>query len=190
VSIKISSIGETISLVALKAFAREAKINTYASDGGQVPRSRIWVPGNNEHEYSNGIFYYRDSYCGFLSAPGRELIKTLGPSGKSVWSMSYDGGMDWPFMKLDEPSGTFARYVFRFLKLALENPSPELPARGPEHFTHEDFPDLVYNCHTTGNFERFRGIESIQYSKKKDANEPKRHKAFQQAFAGGIIMYK
>lgn len=177
--------GRFIDEIKLRGFIYDAKINTYASGKGEVPKYNLWVPGNKEHEYQGFDFYYRDSYCGFLVAPGREVVKLGGPADLTIWSMSYDGGMTVPYIKFDDPSINLAKYIFQFLKLSLSAVPNELPLRGPGSFRHQDYPDLTYNCTVKGDLTRFTGTECIFAEVQK---VPKI--AFSQTFTGGMVIHR
>lgn len=98
----------------LAKFLVEAKKNTYASANKMnIDPER---PLHDELEYSDGEFYYRDSYVGFFQAPGMEEVR-LGKEGKTIWTMAYSGGMLPKYQgKLDI---LFAKKAFGFLKKAL-----------------------------------------------------------------------
>lgn len=176
--------GVAVDIDELQEFVYRAKKNTYATGGGKVEDSRLWVPGHKEHEYAEGDLYYRDSYAGYLSAPGRELVKIGGERGLAVWSMYYEGGMKPPYDILSEENVAFAKYCFGLLKNALANVPEDMPFRGPMIFRDEEHTDLIYHCHLMrSKFTRFSGYENIVKGSGFKIT-------FEQNFGGGIIIYK
>lgn len=156
----------------LAEFLVKAKKSTYASlDVMNIKPER---PGFNELEYEEGRFYYRDSYCGFFFAPGTEVVRLGGRSGKPIWTMFYGGGMK-PEHHNDQK---FASDVFTFLKKVLSNVKADKPFRGPERFEEGDF---LYTCTVKGNILDFHGEEKIFFKDKE---------VFRQFFAGGMIIYE
>lgn len=169
----------------LAKFIYNAKIATYASGGDEVPEARAWIPGNKEYEYQDMGFYYRDSYCGYLRAPGREWVKIENENGLSVWSMAYDGGMLPPYDILTPENLVRAHRTFEFLKEALSAVPKGLPLRGPAIFSSSKFKGMNYLM-THGDEEkddiaRFAGWETIT-----ENSVP----IFKQDIVGGIIVYK
>ncbi len=179
--------GIVIDLAEIKRFVRKAKKATYASGGGLVPENWVQIPGNTEHEYqtvmrSGTRLYYRDSYCGYLTAPGREIVRLGGKDGLAVWSMSYDGGMVKPYETLGEQNLSVAGKVFSFLKGALSKVPKDLPLRGPWIYETAQYPGLTYQCHIFAqDFGQFSGEELI-------ISECNR--IFHQRFSGGIIVHR
>ena len=180
--------GIFISIPRLMGFVYEAKIHTYATGEGIVPPERIWIPGNKEHEYSSFSdpdydLYYRDSYSGYLAAPGREYVKLGDENGLTVWSMSYDGGMKPPFDVLNPENVAFAHECFGLLKMALCQPPKEMPLRGPDIFHNEKYSDWIYHFHFwTGDFRGFAASEAII----RDGLD----EVFKQNIAGGLVIHK
>jgi len=85
-----------IDMNKLTKFLVTAKKGTYASKNSiEIEAER---PGHKELEFEKDGFYYRDSYVGFFQAPGMEEVR-LGKDGKTIWTMSYSGGMLPEFQK-------------------------------------------------------------------------------------------
>lgn len=155
-----------INLNELRKFLVKAKISTYAGGGKEVEPQR---PGFKELEYKEGNYEYRDSYCGFYSAPGQEIVRF---NGKPIWHMAYSGGMKKGFHYNLE----FAKQTFKFLKECLKRVSEEKPYRGPDNFKEKDY---EYVNNVEGNIEEFRGLEKILFKGKV---------VFEQNYMGGVII--
>ena len=151
---------EILYNVSFLKFLITAKQNTYASDGNLVTASRS---GSKDLVYHEGPFSYLDTYLGDFNFIGEEAVWY---EEKAVWGMNYYGRM----LVEKIPPG-----FSHFLKSALLNVPQEMPFRGPEEFTEDDF---SYNCSTEGNIEWFRGKEFICY---------KGQKIYQLYFHGGEI---
>ena len=94
------------TLQQLNEFLGKASLETYAGDGQETTSQR---PGFIEFEYKKGDFLYRDSYAGFLTSAGQEVVWYR---GIPIWTQQYGGGMD-PKYQNDE---AFAHETFSFLK--------------------------------------------------------------------------
>jgi hypothetical protein len=157
-----------INLKELAKFLVEAKIQTYAGDGKEIPPQR---PEFRELEFTEGDWGYRDSYAGFYSAPGQEIVRF---KGKPVWTMAYSGGM----IKEYHGDLDFAIKTFSFLKKALKKVDESNPYRGPKLFQEEDW---EYTNSIEGDITNFKGTEKIFYKEKE---------VFKQDYIGGLIISK
>ena len=157
-----------INLKILAKFLVKAKINTYASNGSEITPQR---PGFNELEFIERDLEYRDSYCGFFSAPGQEIVRY---KGKPVWNMAYNGGMSKEYISNIEFSGK----VYKFLKEALKKVEESKPFRGPNNLKQGNF---EYINVSSGNIASFKGTEKIFYQGKE---------VFRQDYIGGLIIDK
>ncbi len=153
------------SLVELAGFLVRAKKSTYAGNGSLVLPQK---PGFKELEFRLGDFYYRDSYTGYYQALGMETVYF---QNKSVWAMSYNGGMKKDFYSVSSET-------FGFLKKALSLVPEEFPFRGPKKFKENDF---EYSFSFKGNIEQFVGEETIKLKAKK---------IYSQNIIGGLIIEK
>jgi len=151
----------------LANFLVKAKKQSYAGDGKKVTPQR---PGFEELEYSDGDYVYRDSYTGFLSAPGQEIVRF---KGTAIWSMAYSGGMKKEFHN----NRKFVERVFTFLKKALSRVTEDMPFRGPKNFKEGDF---EYSNEFEGDITNFKGHEKILFKGKE---------VFSQDYVGGLIVY-
>ncbi|MFH1174551.1 MAG: DUF5680 domain-containing protein [archaeon] len=152
----------------LAAFLVEAKKATYAGNGTEVTPER---PGFKELEYSQEKWNYRDSYVGFFSAPGQEVVRF---QGKPVWIMSYSGGM----RPLFNTNIVYAKEVFAFLKRCLLLIPEDSPFRGPK--LHEEG-DWKYTNNVQGDLSYFFGYESIFHQSEL---------VFRQQYIGGAVREK
>lgn len=160
-----------IDLNKLAKFLVKAKKGTYAS----LNRMKIEAerPMHDELEFTEGDFYYRDSYVGFFQAPGMEEVR-LKKDGKTVWTMAYSGGMLPDFQTDIE----FAKKVFTLLKKALELVDEKNPFRGPANLKDGDW---EYKNKINGDIKRFNGYEQIFFKNKL---------VFSQEYIGGIVIDK
>ena len=160
---------EKINLEELAKFLVKAKVNTYATiDKMKITPERL---GFDELEYKEGDFYYRDSYCGFFQAPGMEIVRF---KGNPIWTLAYSGGM----LEGLQEDVKYANQVFTFLKDALKNVPVEIPFRGPENFTNDEW---KYINKVEGNIVRFIGKEKILHQGRE---------VFSQDYIGGIVIEK
>ena len=162
-----------MDLKKLVKFLVEAKKKTYAS--ANKMNIDLERPLHDELEFSNGEFYYRDSYVGFFQAPGIEEVR-LGEEGKTIWTMAYSGGM------LPKYQGMlnilFAKKTFGFLKKALNLVEESKPYRGPEKLEEGDW---KYESSVKGDIKRFIGHEKIFF---------KGEEVFSQDYIGGLVLDK
>ena len=152
----------------LAEFLVKAKTQTYAGDGHKVEPQR---PGFKEFEFSDGDWNYRDSYAGFYSAPGQEVVRF---QGEPVWTMVYSGGMRPKYQGQED----FSRQTFAFLKKALLGVGKSQPFRGPGKF---HFGGFEYLNIVEGDVTDFHGVEKIFH----DGDE-----VFRQNYIGGLIVPK
>lgn len=157
-----------INFDELKEFLVKAKVNTYAGDGKEIVSQR---PDFKELEFSEGDWYYRDSYTGFYQAPGQEIVRF---KGEVVWAMAYSGGMKRKFFNKPD----FTKQIFNFLKKCLEQVNKEIPYRGPLNFKEGDYD---YINKVKGNIKEFTGCEKILYQGKV---------VFKQSYIGGLVIPK
>ena len=152
----------------LAEFLVRAKRAAYAGDGIEILAERL---GFKELEFIDGYWEYRDSYSGFFSAPGQEIVRYL---GEPVWAMAYYGGMRKEFFG-DE---ALATKTFEFLKEVLQQVEPSKPYRGPSEFRRSEW---FYHCSITGDITDFLGQEHILLNE---------HEVFRQNYIGGLIISK
>ena len=160
-----------MDLNRLAKFLVEAKKKTYASANKMDIDSER--PLHEELEFSDGEFYYRDSYVGFFQAPGMEEVR-IGKEGKTIWTMAYSGEM------LPKYQGKlnilFAKKTFGFLKKALTLIEESKPYRGPEKLKEGDW---KYKCSVGGDIKKFIGHEKIFF---------KEEEVFSQDYIGGLVL--
>ena len=130
---------------SLISFLIKAKRNTYAAKGVESESSR---PSSHDLHFTEGDFLYIDSFLGGEKFSGEEAVFY---KSSPLWAMNYSGRVI-----SNEFSGDF-------LKLSLMNPPKEMPFRGPEFFSQDDY---TYKNECSGEFEWFQGYEQIFYSKK------------------------
>ena len=160
-----------IDLKKLAKFLVKAKKATYAS----INKMKIEAerPMHDELEFSEGDFYYRDSYSGFFQAPGMEEVRLV-KNGATIWTMAYSGGMLSKYQKDAE----FAKQTFTLLKKALSSVNEKIPYRGPKNMINGDW---EYVNNVKGDIKRFLGHEKIFYKKKE---------VFSQDYIGGLVIEK
>ncbi len=141
----------------LIAFLCKAKKNTYAAAGAETTPSR---PASHDLSFSEGAYYYHDTYLGGERFIGEEA---LWKNGQPVWAMNYSGRV------LSD------RFSGDFLKSALLRVPPEQPFRGPPHYSAGEY---AYYAHIDGGFEWYSGHEDIFWS-----NE----KTYECLFHGGLV---
>jgi len=141
-----------VPLKQLNKFLGRAAAACYAGSGNEVRPQR---PGFKEFNYSVGLLRYRDSYAGYFSSAGQEVVWYR---GKPIWTQSYCGGMG-PRYRDDEE---FAHHTFDFLKCALSHGVKyrRFQPRGPRSFS-----DRYWRYYSAwkGDIERFEGHERIMY---------------------------
>lgn len=157
-----------LNLELLAKFLVKAKVNTYAGDSKEIIPQR---PAFRELGFVEGDWEYRDSYSGFYSAPGQEIVCH---KGFPVWNMAYNGGM----LKEYHGDFNFSKKTFEFLKKAIKLVGTKRPFRGPEYFKEGNF---EYFDKSEGDITNFRGTERILYNGKK---------VFEQDYIGGLIVPK
>ena len=139
-------------------FLIRAKKATYAGKGPETAPSR---PASHDLKYSEGDLMYLDTYLGGGRFAGEEALWI---SGAPLWSMNYAGRVTG-----DHFSGDF-------LKEALSHVPEDKPFRGPEVYSHGDH---TYRCSVEGDFDWFRGRETIEY---------RGETIYECVFHGGIII--
>lgn len=128
---------------AVIVFLIRAKKATYAGKGGEAASSR---PQSHDLHYSEGDYFYCDTYLGGESFFGEEAVWI---DGAPVWSMNYGGVV------------TGENFSGDFLKNALLRVPREAPYRGPEIYREGEY---LYRCKVQGNFEWFQGYEEIFFA--------------------------
>ena len=123
-------------------FLIRAKKATYAGKGKETTSSR---PESHDFIYSEGNYFYYDTYLGGGKFSGEEALWI---SGKPFWSMNYVGRV-----KGSNFSGDF-------LKEALLNVPLDKPFRGPKNYSNGEY---TYKCEVKGSFEWFQGYEIISF---------------------------
>ncbi|MBI4437385.1 hypothetical protein HY631_00315 [Candidatus Uhrbacteria bacterium] len=165
---------DPVFLRDLNSFLGRATLQTYAGNGLPVPpRDTQRSPGFKELVYREGSWLYRDSYTGFLTSAGQEIVCY---NDVPVWSQSYAGGMRERYRDPD-----LARDCFRFLKDALTaggRPHAFQP-RGPR--LHEES-GWRYVCTWNGDITDFQGQETIRCSGSTSI-------IFFHRFFGGVILH-
>lgn len=164
------------TLEQLNNFLGKAALATYAGGGKIVDPSRpdfvSRFPGFKELEYKEGDFYYRDSYAGFFTSAGQEVVWF---KEKPVWTQVYGGGM-LPEFQSDE---AFTHRTFDFLKKALSHGEEKeaFQPRGEREFVFEDW---KYQCDWGGDITSFKGSEEILF---------KGQPVFRHDFSGGLLKW-
>lgn len=164
---------QQINLKELSKFLVRAKKATYAGEGREVAPER---PGFKELEYKEGIWSYRDSYTGFYSAPGQEIVRL---NDKPVWAMAYSGGMMPGF----SDDLNLAKETFSFLKDMLKEVEEWAPFRGSVGFRSVSEGKWIYENELPrgADIRDFIGREKIRYHN---------NLVFAQDYIGGIIRSK
>lgn len=152
----------------LKKFLYNANAKGYAGGAQEITPQR---PGFNELEYSEGDWYFRDSYAGSFFAPGQEIVYF---QDKPIWAMAYAGGMKFEFHNQPE----IAKETFQFLKKALLAMDPEKPFRGSAELIDGDW---RYISTLDGDIKDFIGNEKIFKGDEL---------MFEQNFIGGLVVDK
>ncbi|MBN1696741.1 MAG: hypothetical protein JW881_04445 [Spirochaetales bacterium] len=129
----------------LGSFLVKAKINTYAAQKGHVSPSRR---ASKDMAYTEGDYYYLDSYFGERDFSGQEIVYFR---DKPVWCMNYYGTM----LKEDPPPG-----FIETLREALLKVTVAAPFRGPEEYRRGTY---IYRCSHEGTVSFFKGTEDIRY---------------------------
>ena len=123
-------------------FLIRAKRATYAGKGAETAPSR---PKSHDLKYTEGDLTYIDTYLGGDRFAGEEALWI---SGIPRWSMNYAGRVLGESFSGD------------FLKEALLHVPEEEPYRGPREYVNGCY---TYRCEPEGDFEWFRGKETIEY---------------------------
>jgi len=132
---------ENINFEELKKFIAEARINTYAGEGGLVKNSLL--NGSHQLEYKKGKYFYRDIFfAGKKNFIGQEVVYL---NNNPIWSMVYSGSA--------EPEE-----ITPFLKKSLSVLS-EKCRFGEKCVLKEN--NLLYEDNGQGTLERFGGEEQI-----------------------------
>lgn len=141
-----------MNLEALNDFLNKASLATYAGGGKRLETAK---KGFVDMEYSEGDFYYRDSFAGFLASHGQE---TVWFQDMPVWMCSYAGGMRGS--KIDDTD--FADKTFEFLKKAMRSSkkNKDFHPRGPKILNDGDW---EYINNYAGDISNFKGHEEIHY---------------------------
>ncbi len=155
-------------LAELNQFIGKASKATFAGSGTTVEKPQR--DGFEELEYTEGDWYYRDSYVGFIRSWGQEVVSY---KGQPYWTCLYGGGMTEGFM-----DDNMAEKTFVFLKKVLSAGEKEnqFQPRGPKDFTDGEW---TYRCDVQGSIEKFQGHEYI--TRNSDI-------VFMHDFVGGLIV--
>ena len=127
---------------SIVSFLIRAKQATYAGKGAETSSSRI---GSHDLVYQENNLMYYDTYLGGDRFAGEEALWI---SDVPYWSMNYAGRV------------TGRPFSGDFLKEALLHVPEEMPYRGPEKYVSGDY---AYECAMEGDFDWFRGKETIRY---------------------------
>jgi len=119
---------------------------TYASQGDEASVSPL-LPRARRLEYREGALLYRDIYFGFRHFVGQGIVYY---DSSPIWAMGYAGGI--------LPTEVDAAELYEFLRLALQQVTPERPYRRPRLLRSRPY---LYRDVTHGRVERFWGIETI-----------------------------
>ncbi len=132
----------------LYEFIDRAGKATWAGNGEKIKPER---QGFDELEYSEGDFYYRDSYTGYTKSRGMELVRY---KGQAVWAAGYGGGMVEGKEDLEDE-------CFTFLKKAMSTDEEGFQSfRGSHNFKDGDW---EYSYKQEGDILEFSGYEEIKY---------------------------
>ena len=154
------------SLEELHEFLGKATKATYAGNGGKAQSQRI---GFTEFEYAEGKFAYRDSYAGFFTSAGQEVVWY---GGNPIWTQQYSGGMERTYQN----DKHFANQTYEFLKIVLsQGEKTVFQPRGPKEFAQGEW---KYICEWTGDIASFEGQEQILH---------KDEVVFRHSFSGGVL---
>jgi len=126
------------------SFIINAKLNSWVGDG-----NKHYGPDySRNYSYHENELKYYDQYFGNLMDGGREIIFY---NDNPIWILCYHGGVHWEYN--DE-----SKCIFNFLRIALANPPPEFPLRGPRYYEEKRY-EYFNNYH--GDFYYFSGNETI-----------------------------
>lgn len=147
----------------LYEFIDRAGKATWAGGGEKITPERA---GFDELEYSEGDFYYRDSYTGYTKSRGMEVVRY---KDQTVWAAGYGGGMV-------DGKESLENECFTFLKKAMSTDEEGFQSfRGPHNFKDGDW---EYSYTQEGDVLEFSGSEEIKY---------KGELVFYHKMIGGII---
>lgn len=152
-----------LSLDDLCAFLRRAKLATFAGEGPRSKRRFIRM-----YRYEEDDWTYEDRYTGNLLDTGMEIVRL---SGYPIWAMVYRGGM------LAEKRDT-SQEGFGFLKEALRLAPIEMPVRGPDLYSRDEW---QYINSVQGEVVEFTGLERILLSKQE---------VYRRLYQGGLVYDK
>ena len=132
-------------------FLLKAKQQTYASQGDEASVAPL-LPGSKQLEWQEGDWLYRDIYFGMAYFVGQETISF---QRLPVWSMSYAGGVPATIASPEQ-----VRRIYRFLRSAMRQVSPEHPFRGPQRWQDEEY---LYTDQYQGSIDAYWGSETITF---------------------------
>lgn len=136
---------------AFVAFLLDAKRHTYAAQGDEASATPL-LPESRQLEYRRQPLLYRDVYFGNDFFVGQE---TVYHNALPLWATSYAGGV---------VGDVETSEVYSFLRKALHAVTQASPYRGPKRFSDRSW---EYTHVSHGDVERFWGVESIAYRKKR-----------------------
>jgi len=139
-----------LDAVDFTAFLVEAKRN--AQPAADLTAMREVLPGSMQLQFSQGLYTYKNVYCGFERFSGQEIVHY---DGRAIWGMGYTGGLVNHFMWNLQP-----QWIYAVLRSALSQVSEELPFRGPLQYEYYGF---EYINHPLGHLAEFLGEETIKY---------------------------
>ncbi len=142
----------TVDLSELYAFITRAAHKTYA--GGGKYELKPERDGFHELVYTEGDWYYRDSYSGWYQSWGSEVVRY---KEVPIWSSNYGGGMKVFSRELTDKT-------FTFLKQALSVDNKGFASlRGPENLR---LGSWEYSYTQEGGVDFFDGYEEIKHQQK------------------------
>ena len=170
-----------VNLDLLKQFLLKAKTQGYASSNSKYVEL---LNGSKEFIFEEPPFRYRDLYYGFNPFAGLEVVWH---DAVVVWVMNYMGGVFQEATELCPPEK-----IYDFLKLALKEPNPVLPLRGPAMFKLNqelNKNEFTYRNSVRGDISAFSGIEKILWTR--EGSRPLYHMLYSGLVmdAGGIVVY-
>jgi len=128
----------------LREFLVTANRAGYASSNTTVTTED---DGSHTIVFESGGWRFEDNFFGGEPYGGREAIAV---DGRVEWLMLYYGWVGSTHLTND--------VVYRFLRKALMQVTPETPYRGPEAFVDGD---LQYRNRVDGDLANFEGVETI-----------------------------
>lgn len=158
---------QDFSINQLEKFLKEAFSNCYLGEfkrAETTERSAFF-----EMEYEDNDWLYRDSFTGFYSSTGQEIIRY---KGIPVWSSNYGGGVIEKYIGDAEFFTVLEAFLIKSLS---QKENQGFFPRGPKLFEDNDW---TYKCDWDGKIESFNGVEEILFN-----NE----KVFEHRFFGGTI---